>query len=88
MAVHNVVSDVQDALFPSGKVRLDVEQVNQTTFMIYITSPLSNKIGRVELLIEYENGDPAPYVTGSVFSKGPLTRNALDTVMDAIIERL
>lgn len=88
MSVFNVVSDVQNALFPNGQIRLDVEQVNQTTYMIYITAPNRNKIGRVELLIEYEDNDPTPYVVGSVFEKGPVTRNALEIIMDSIIERL
>ena len=87
-SIFNVVSDVQNILFPSGKVRLEVEQTNQTTYMIYITSPHSNKIGRVELLVEYEGNDPDPYVVGSVFSRGPVTRNALEVIMDSILERL
>lgn len=84
-SIHNIVSDVQNVLFPDGRIELSVEQMDQKTYMMFITKPNSNKIGEVEFF--YDNDPECPCVA-SIFNVGPVSRETLDKIVAAIMQQV
>jgi hypothetical protein len=84
-SIFNIVSDVQNVLYPDGRIQLNVEQMDQNTYMLFIVKQNSNSIGEVEFF--YDNDPECPYVA-SIFNQGPVSRKTLDKIVGAIMERV
>ncbi len=85
--LHNVVSDVKDQVFQNKPIQFEVEQLNQTTWKMYVHLQNHNDSAEVEFLIE-PIGQDDRNVFGQVLNRGPFSRKAIAHIMDSIIERM
>ena len=87
--IYNIISDIEQTLFPDAKLKYIVQYRGQQIWVVYVLLPNGLQNAKLEFLIDQNPLNPADTdVAGSILRYGSIPRYMIETIADAITERL
>jgi len=87
--IYNVVTDVQQTVLVSNELTYKVQHRGNGRYIVYLGHGGDQRIAKLELIIDEDPNNPEETdVSGFIIRYGRLSQNVVNTIMDAITERL
>ena len=87
--IYNIISDIEQTLFPDAKLKYIVQYRGQQIWVVYVLLPNGLQNAKLEFLIDQNPLNPSDTdVAGSILRYGSVPRYMIETIADAITERL
>lgn len=87
--IYNIISDIEQTVFPDAKLKYIVQYRGQQIWVVYVLLPNGVQNAKLEFLIDQNPLNPSDTdVAGSILRYGSVPRYMIETIADAITERL
>ena len=87
--IYNIISDIEQTVFPDAKLKYVVQYRGQQIWVVYVLIPNGVQNAKLEFLIDVNPNNPSDTdVAGSILRYGSVPRYMIETIADAITERL
>lgn len=87
--IYNIISDIEQTLFPDAKLKYIVQYRGQQIWVVYIEIPDGVQNAKLEFLIDVNPNDPSDTdVAGSIMRYGSVPTYMVERIADTITDRL